>query len=431
VSTSTEDEVEEAREVKDDTSLSQSPSKGGSLMRTVSLGKADSPSKVTANNGSNASNLNRAASFKTSVGERKVSSPGLPGHQRIDEGSAITTPGISSRVGNKKNLQIDISLTTTSITGQTNGVKRTSFSQQGSPTKSSLSSEKSSHEYPSSDLTPSPIVSSSSNVDVSRSGNVTSNLRERSHTISGSTATTPSNNSPAVIMNNPFDGRSPKPLLKNQNSIPHVMNQGLQFNTNVDLHHHGNKSGGLTPSFVFLQLFYNPAFNDNFSEKAILLNKGPGLSTAEVERSLRNLDFITPYETHKIGVVYIAPGQEKDKIAILANKHGSHRYQNMLEGMATLVHLKDVNQQTCYIGGLDTSPNLIDGKFAYCWQDHLTQVVFHVATLMPKKETDPQCNFKNLHIGNDFVCIAYNDSGRHFERKTMAVSQSFYLSEPF
>ena len=403
--TSTEDEIEEAKEVKDDTCLSQSPSKGGPLMRTVSLGKADSPSK---------GNVSRTASFKT--GEWKVSSPGLHNHQRIDEGSPVVTPVVTRPQSNRKNLQIDISvIVSATAVNLTNGVKRTSFSQQGSPTKSSTPSAKSTsptQEAHGMSDTPSPIMSSSSNIDVSRSS-VSSNMRERSHTISGST--TPST---APVITHPFE--SPKPQLKTQSSM--VNQQPMQLNTNIDLHHHGSKSGGLSPSFVFRQLFYNPSFGDQFSEKAVLLNKTPGYSSADIERALRTIDFITPYETHKIGVVYVAPNQEKDKIAILGNNHGSYRYQKMLTDMAVLVQLKAVNQQTCYVGGLDTSEKVTDGKFAYCWQDHLTQVVFHVATLMPKKKNDPHCNEKIRHICNDYVCIAYNDSGRDFERKTISVS---------
>ena len=40
------------------------------------------------------------------------------------------------------------------------------------------------------------------------------------------------------------------------------------------------------------------------------------------------------------------------------------------------------------------------------------QVIFHVATLMPNHpETDPKCNKKKRHIGNDFVAIVYNNAG--------------------
>ena len=40
----------------------------------------------------------------------------------------------------------------------------------------------------------------------------------------------------------------------------------------------------------------------------------------------------------------------------------------------------------------------------------LLSVIFHVATLMPTRDSDPGCNSKKMHIGNDFVTIVYNDS---------------------
>lgn len=49
------------------------------------------------------------------------------------------------------------------------------------------------------------------------------------------------------------------------------------------------------------------------------------------------------------------------------------------------------------------------------------QVYFHVATLMPNKETDPLCNEKKKHIGNDFVSIIYNESGEDYNMQTIKV----------
>ena len=416
-----EEEVEEAREVKDDTCLSQSPSKG-SLMRTVSLGKAESQTRKES---VSPSRVIGSASFSM----KKTSGPSVmksssPGQQRIDEGCVTSSQSphglLVSRV-NKKNLQIDIpQVSPGSVTPpvQRNGLVRTSFSQQGSPTKTSVTPSKSTSptmDFPSSGTASPSIGSSSSHGDVSRERvSSSSSMRERSHTISGSTA---ANSAPII------SSRSPKPFFTGQFSVPYGQPQQQQQTglPAADFHlHQSNPSGGLSPSFVFLQLFYNPSFNSNLSEKPVLLNKT--IMNEGIERSLRNIDFITPYETHKIGIIYVAPGQENDKTAILCNSHGSYRYQNMLEEMATLIRLKDVNQETCYIGGLDQSDKLTDGKFAYCWHDHLTQVVFHVATLMPKKETDPNCNDKIRHICNDYVCIVYNESGNDFEKKTIAVS---------
>lgn len=48
-------------------------------------------------------------------------------------------------------------------------------------------------------------------------------------------------------------------------------------------------------------------------------------------------------------------------------------------------------------------------------------VVFHVATLMPNREGDPQFTNKKLHIGNDYVHIVYNDSNQAYALDTLSV----------
>ena len=45
--------------------------------------------------------------------------------------------------------------------------------------------------------------------------------------------------------------------------------------------------------------------------------------------------------------------------------------------------------------------------------------MFHVATLMPNKETDHQFISKKLHIGNNFVTIVYDESKRGYQFGTI------------
>lgn len=135
------------------------------------------------------------------------------------------------------------------------------------------------------------------------------------------------------------------------------------------------------------------------------------------ERALKCFDRIPPHETHKIGVVYVGPGQAKNEAAILGNAYGSERYVKFVQGLGHLICLQEINPQTTYIGGLDQSGQ--DGKFAYMWQDDVMQVIFHVATLMPNKATDSSFVSKKLHIGNDYVSIVYNESGEDFSVQTI------------
>ena len=78
------------------------------------------------------------------------------------------------------------------------------------------------------------------------------------------------------------------------------------------------------------------------------------------------------HETHKIGVVYIGPGQASDEAAILLNEFGSLRYMSFLKGLGSLISLRDIDKTTTYLGGLDHSDG--DGDFAYMWEDDVMQV---------------------------------------------------------
>lgn len=138
--------------------------------------------------------------------------------------------------------------------------------------------------------------------------------------------------------------------------------------------------------------------------------------------ALSNFDLITPYETHKVGVIYVGKNQVDSRAAILSNKCGSPRYYEFLRHIGTCIVLNDIDPEIYFIGGLDVKGD--DGKYAYFWKDNVTQVIFHVATFMPARESDPQCNNKNRHIGNDHVCIVYNDSKEQFSMSTIKVSKT-------
>ena len=88
--------------------------------------------------------------------------------------------------------------------------------------------------------------------------------------------------------------------------------------------------------------------------------------------NLQVLDYIQPYETHKIGVVYVGAGQAKDEMAILQNQYGSYRYRDFLQGLGSLIKLKEIDPQKVYIGGLSRDGD--DGDFACNWQDDVMQV---------------------------------------------------------
>ncbi|KAI7790560.1 putative tuberin-like [Triplophysa rosa] len=171
------------------------------------------------------------------------------------------------------------------------------------------------------------------------------------------------------------------------------------------------KSSGLSPSFVFLQLYHSPFFG-NEANKPLLLPK-----SQLIDRAVKVLDQMPPYDTHKIGVVFVGAGQANNEVCILSNEYGSNRYAQFLTGLGKLIHLKDCDPDQIFLGGLDQYGD--DGEFTYCWHDDIMQAIFHIATLMPNRESDKGCCNKKRHIGNDFVVVVYNDSGEEYKLGTI------------
>ena len=140
-----------------------------------------------------------------------------------------------------------------------------------------------------------------------------------------------------------------------------------------------------------------------------------------IRRALRNFDRTDTVDGHKAGVVYIGEGQSSEA-EILANSRGTDAYEAFLSGLGTKVKLQNAKFNT---QGLDRVSN-IDGTHTYAWRDRVTEMVFHVATMMPTdSENDPQGVKKKAHVGNDRVKVIYNDSGRAFNFDTFPSEMNF------
>jgi len=138
-----------------------------------------------------------------------------------------------------------------------------------------------------------------------------------------------------------------------------------------------------------------------------------------LQRFLGLLDRIPVIDTHKVGILYVAPGQTSE-IEILRNTHGSPAYTRFLEGLGRLIYLR--GQVDVYAGGLDPDE---DGDYAYAWWDDIGQILYHTATLMPNNQNDPHSNWKKRHIGNDYVRIVWNDSGQPYRFDTLTTQFQF------
>ncbi|CAF9936843.1 MAG: Tuberous sclerosis 2-like protein [Heterodermia speciosa] len=134
-----------------------------------------------------------------------------------------------------------------------------------------------------------------------------------------------------------------------------------------------------------------------------------------IKRAISTFDRNDTVDGHKSGVIYMAQAQTSE-ISVLANTYGSKLYETFLSRLGTKVRLQDAKFNT---QGLDRESDL-DGTHTYAWRDRVTEIVFHVITMMPTFDDDPQCTNKKRHIGNDYVKIIFNESGLPFRFETFA-----------
>ncbi|KIW97061.1 uncharacterized protein Z519_02453 [Cladophialophora bantiana CBS 173.52] len=129
-----------------------------------------------------------------------------------------------------------------------------------------------------------------------------------------------------------------------------------------------------------------------------------------VQRALESFDRIPTVTSHKIGVLYIGPGQTAES-DFLANTSGSPDFERLLDGLGYVVSLEpplNFNPQ-----GLEYPR---DGKHSIAWRDRVEEIIYHVPTMMPTDlEDDPQCITKKSHVGNCHVNIIFNRSGLEWD----------------
>lgn len=132
------------------------------------------------------------------------------------------------------------------------------------------------------------------------------------------------------------------------------------------------------------------------------------------KRAINIFDRNMTVDSHKVGIIFVGDGQTIED-QIFANVMGSADYTSFITSLGTLMKLKgaDFNTQ-----GLDREFDS-DGEFTIAWRDRVTELVFHITTMMPTDlEHDPKSVNKKRHTGNDFVNIVWNNSGVPFRFDT-------------
>ena len=139
------------------------------------------------------------------------------------------------------------------------------------------------------------------------------------------------------------------------------------------------------------------------------------------ERGLGILDSLKPRESVKIGVIYVAPGQQ-DERGIFANTGGSVEFQEFLQNLGEVV---DLREHQGNLGGLDPSGS--SGNISISYSDWQYDVIFHIVPLMPTDPTDDQQVLKKRHVGNDIVHIVWSDHWREYRHDTMRTHFNFII----
>jgi len=127
----------------------------------------------------------------------------------------------------------------------------------------------------------------------------------------------------------------------------------------------------------------------------------------KLTRAISTIDEIPPFPAFKVAVIYGCGNQQVDYSAV---SPGFVQFTNKLGDLVSCRQLR------YFSGGLDTSKNALDGKFALVWNDGKVHkddeimpsinamVLFHDISLMPFS-----VNGRKRHFGNDLVHIIYVD----------------------
>ncbi|XP_049857059.1 rap1 GTPase-activating protein 1 [Schistocerca gregaria] len=119
--------------------------------------------------------------------------------------------------------------------------------------------------------------------------------------------------------------------------------------------------------------------------------------------------------TFKFGVLYQRFGQTTEE-ELFGNMNSSPALDEFLQLIGQRIPLKD---HKGYRGGLDTQFGHTGEEAIYeVFKDR--EIIFHVSTMLPYTETDPQQLQRKRHIGNDIVAIVFQESNTPFSPDMIA-----------
>jgi len=95
---------------------------------------------------------------------------------------------------------------------------------------------------------------------------------------------------------------------------------------------------------------------------------------------------------------------------MFGNEHGSQAFEEFLNIMGDRIELKGFNG---YTGGLNTMSDANGKESVYIkWRNY--QIMYHVSTLIPFKNYNPQQIERKRHIGNDVIVIIFKEGNNPY-----------------
>lgn len=159
----------------------------------------------------------------------------------------------------------------------------------------------------------------------------------------------------------------------------------------------------------------------NPAKMAKLLNEQLNVENFTPVLCQKASSLIANYDEHvlvsnfKFGVLYQKYGQTTEE-ELFGNSNTSPAFNEFLNLLGQRIQLKD---HKGYRGGLDIQNGHTGDEAVYeVFKER--EIMFHVSTLLPYTESDPQQLQRKRHIGNDIVAIVFQESNTPFSPDMIA-----------
>lgn len=161
--------------------------------------------------------------------------------------------------------------------------------------------------------------------------------------------------------------------------------------------------------------------NPNPAKMAKLLNEQLALDNISPVLCPKASQLIANYDEHvlvsnfKFGVLYQKFGQTTEE-ELFCNNVTTPAFNEFLNLLGKRIQLKD---HRGYRGGLDIQNGHTGDQAVYeVFKER--EIMFHVSTLLPYTESDPQQLQRKRHIGNDIVAIVFQEENTPFSPDMIA-----------